>query len=120
MLSGFYGQPGQRTTFVRRLFNETAPHYDGVNRLFSLAPAPGIGGAHCSRAGLRPGCEVLDVAVGTGLLAQEVVAITGRGRDVIGIDVSEGMLAAARRKLDIRLIQGMAEQRPSPARAPIS
>ena len=29
-----------------------------------------------------------------------------------GIDLSEGMLAAARRKLDIHLVQGMAEQLP--------
>jgi demethylmenaquinone methyltransferase / 2-methoxy-6-polyprenyl-1,4-benzoquinol methylase len=112
VLSGFYGQRGQRTTFVRRLFNETAPHYDGVNRLFSLGSGAWYRRRSLLRAGLRSGCEVIDVAVGTGLLAQEIVAITGRGRNVTGIDLSEGMLAAARRKLDIRLIQGMAEQLP--------
>jgi demethylmenaquinone methyltransferase/2-methoxy-6-polyprenyl-1,4-benzoquinol methylase len=112
VLTGFYGQRTQRATFVRRLFNETAPHYDGVNRLFSLGSGAWYRRRSLLRAGLRPGFEVIDVAVGTGLLAQEIVAITGRGRDVTGIDLSEGMLAAARRKLDIRLIQGMAEQLP--------
>jgi demethylmenaquinone methyltransferase / 2-methoxy-6-polyprenyl-1,4-benzoquinol methylase len=112
VLTGFYGQRAQRASFVRRLFNETAPYYDGVNRLFSLGSGAWYRRRCLLRAGLRPGCEVIDVAVGTGLLAREIVAITGRGRDVTGIDLSEGMLAAARRNLDIHLIQGMAEQLP--------
>jgi demethylmenaquinone methyltransferase / 2-methoxy-6-polyprenyl-1,4-benzoquinol methylase len=112
VLTGFYGQRAQRSSFVRRLFNETAPHYDGLNQLFSLGSGAWYRRRCLLRAGLRPGLEVIDVAVGTGLLAREIVGITGRARDVIGIDLSEAMLATARRKLDIRLIQGMAEQLP--------
>ena len=112
VLSSFYGQPSQRSSFVRRLFNETAPHYDDLNQLFSLGSGAWYRRRSLLRAGLRPGLEVIDVAVGTGLLAREIVGITGDARDVIGIDLSEAMLAAARRKLDIRLIQGMAEQLP--------
>jgi demethylmenaquinone methyltransferase/2-methoxy-6-polyprenyl-1,4-benzoquinol methylase len=112
VLTGFYGQPAQRLSFVRRLFNETASHYDDVNRLFSLGSGAWYRRRCLLRAGLAPGCEAIDVAVGTGLLAREIVAITGRPHDVTGIDLSEGMLAAARRKLAIRLVQGMAEQLP--------
>jgi demethylmenaquinone methyltransferase / 2-methoxy-6-polyprenyl-1,4-benzoquinol methylase len=112
VLAGFYGHRAQRSSFVRRLFNETASHYDGLNRLFSLGSGAWYRRRCLLRAGLRPGCDVIDVAVGTGLLAQEIVAITGRAQDVIGIDLSEGMLAAARRKLAIRLVQGLAEQLP--------
>jgi demethylmenaquinone methyltransferase/2-methoxy-6-polyprenyl-1,4-benzoquinol methylase len=112
VLGGFYAQRTQRSSFVRRLFNETAQHYDGVNRLFSLGSGAWYRRRSLLRAGLRPGHGVIDVAVGTGLLAREIVAVTGSADRVIGIDLSEGMLAAARRKLDIHLVQGMAEQLP--------
>jgi demethylmenaquinone methyltransferase/2-methoxy-6-polyprenyl-1,4-benzoquinol methylase len=56
--------------------------------------------------------RVLDVAVGTGLLAREAAALTRSRTDVIGVDVSEAMLAEARRKLVIPLIQGRAEALP--------
>jgi len=112
VLTGFYGQRAQRSSFVRRLFNETAPYYDGLNQLFSLGSGAWYRRRSLLRAGLRPGLKVIDVAVGTGLLAREIVGITGRAGDVIGIDLSEAMLAAARRKLNIRLIQGIAEQLP--------
>src|SRR5579859_4191558 len=98
--------------FVRRLFNDTAPYYDTVNRIFSL----GSGGwyrCRClRRAGLKPGQTVLDVAIGTGLIAQSALEIVGATGRVIGLDLSEAMLAEARRKLDIPLIQGMAEALP--------
>jgi demethylmenaquinone methyltransferase/2-methoxy-6-polyprenyl-1,4-benzoquinol methylase len=56
--------------------------------------------------------RVLDVAVGTGLLAREAAALTRSPTDVIGIDLSEAMLAETRRKLVIPLIQGIAEALP--------
>src|SRR5258707_15354361 len=112
VLTGFYGQRAQRSSFVRRLFNETAPYYDGLNQLFSLGSGAWYRRRSLLRAGLRPGLKVIDVAVGAGLLAREIVGVTGRAGDVIGIDLSEAMLAAARRKLNIRLIQGIAEQLP--------
>jgi demethylmenaquinone methyltransferase/2-methoxy-6-polyprenyl-1,4-benzoquinol methylase len=112
LLSRFYREEAQRPSFVRRLFNETAPYYDEINGIFSL----GSGARHRRRwllnAGLRKGQRVLDVAVGTGLVAREAVAITGSRRDVIGIDVSEAMLAVAQRNLGIPLVQGAAEDLP--------
>ena len=106
------GRADRDLPFVRHLFNSTAPHYDAINRLFSL----GSGGWHrrrcLRRAGLRQGCRVVDVAVGTGLLAREALAITGDRRSVIGVDLSEGMLAIAREKLGVPLVQGAAEALP--------
>src|SRR5258708_6509864 len=98
VLTGFYGQRAQRSSFVRRLFNETAPYYDGLNQLFSLGSGAWYRRRSLLRAGLRPGLKGIDLAVRAGLLAREIVGITGHARDVIGIDLSEAMLAAARRK----------------------
>jgi demethylmenaquinone methyltransferase/2-methoxy-6-polyprenyl-1,4-benzoquinol methylase len=102
----------RRLDLTRRLFNETAPVYDRFNQVFSL----GWGGWYrrrcLKRAGLVPGMRVLDVAVGTGLVAREAMAIAGPEGAVIGLDLSEAMLREARRKLPIGLIQGAADQLP--------
>jgi demethylmenaquinone methyltransferase/2-methoxy-6-polyprenyl-1,4-benzoquinol methylase len=66
----------------------------------------------------RPGERVLDVATGTGLVARELVR---RYRvEVVGLDQSPQMLAAARARLarapalaeHVKLIEGQAEQLP--------
>lgn len=64
------------------------------------------------RAGLAGGMRVLDVATGTGLVAEEAAAITGDPKCIIGVDPSPGMLAEAKQKLAIRIIRGTGEQLP--------
>lgn len=64
-----------------------------------------------------PGQRVLDVATGTGMVA---FALARRGCEVVGLDQSPDMLAAARRRLDVSpqlagrmtFIQGEAERLP--------
>jgi len=111
VLPTYYADPSQRPAFVRNLFNRTAPFYDRINRLFSLGTGDWYRRHALLRAGLQPGMRVLDVAVGTGLTARQALRIAGDGA-VIGLDVSEAMLAEARRTLAIPLIQGRAEQLP--------
>jgi demethylmenaquinone methyltransferase/2-methoxy-6-polyprenyl-1,4-benzoquinol methylase len=98
--------------FVRGLFNDTAPYYDTVNRIFSLGSGGWYRRRCLLRAGLKSGQTVLDIAVGTGLIAEAALRVVGADGDVIGLDLSEAMLGEARRKLDIPLIQGMAEALP--------
>lgn len=111
LLPKYYPSLEAQSSFVRGLFNRTADQYDRINHVFSL----GLGGWHrrqaLQRAGLRPGFRVLDVAVGTGLVAQEAVALCGDARLVTGLDLSENMLAHARR-LGINTIQGRIEALP--------
>jgi len=107
--------PAQRMGFVRDMFNRTALHYDSANRLFSLGSGALYRRACLRWAGLRPGMRAVDVAVGTGLLAREMVRITGDAAAVIGVDVSEAMLAIARAKLRIPLVQAAAEALPLPS-----
>jgi len=112
VLGAFYPGRYERKGFVRRLFDETAPYYDRINWLFSLGTGASYRRRCLLRAGLRPGLRLIDVATGTGLLAQEAVAVTGSRHDVIGVDLSNGMLAVARAKLGIPLVQASAEQLP--------
>jgi demethylmenaquinone methyltransferase/2-methoxy-6-polyprenyl-1,4-benzoquinol methylase len=112
LVAAYYADPARRLKANRDLFNKSAPHYDWVNGLFSLGSGAWYRRFCLRRAGLKPGAKVVDVAVGTGLLAREAVAITGDRGAVIGIDVSEAMLAIARKNLGIALIQGAAEALP--------
>jgi demethylmenaquinone methyltransferase/2-methoxy-6-polyprenyl-1,4-benzoquinol methylase len=112
LADGYYADPAGRLAMVRALFNRTARYYDGVNSLFSLGSGAWYRRTRLRRAGLRPGVLVVDVAVGTGALAREAIRLTGGGGAVIGVDVSEEMLAIAQRKLGIPLIQATAEALP--------
>lgn len=112
LIAGYYADPARRLAFVRDLFNRTARHYDPLNRLFSLGSGAWYRRACLRWAGLRPGMQVVDVAAGTGLLARQAIAIAGDPRAVIGVDVSEAMLAIARGNFEMKLVQGAAEALP--------
>ncbi len=111
-LLSYYERPQDRPGFVRALFNATAGSYDGINGLMSFGSGAWYRRKCLLRAGLAPGARMLDVAVGTGLVAREAVRILGRPGDVIGLDLSEGMLGVARRSLPIPLVQARAEELP--------
>ncbi|HZH45535.1 MAG TPA: class I SAM-dependent methyltransferase [Roseococcus sp.] len=109
-LLDYYAAPQDRLRFVRELFDRTATSYDRINDGLAL----GSGGWYRRRAlvqaGLRPGMRLLDVAVGTGAVAREARKITP---DVIGLDLSAGMLKVARANLpDLKLIQSEGEALP--------
>jgi demethylmenaquinone methyltransferase/2-methoxy-6-polyprenyl-1,4-benzoquinol methylase len=110
-LSQYYGEAEARPAFVRDLFDRTAADYDRIGQLLSL----GCGGWYrrraLRRAGLAPGMRLLDVAVGTGAVAHEAAAIIGEA-NIIGIDISQEMLAVARRRLGIFLVRGAMERLP--------
>lgn len=112
LIARYYSDPVRRLASMRDLFNRSAGYYDRVNRLFSLGSGAWYRRACLRGAGVRPGRVVVDVAVGTGLLAREAVRLTGDARAVIGVDVSEAMLSIARARLGIALVQGTAEALP--------
>ncbi len=112
LLSTYYQQVADRRAFVRGLFDRTANEYDRINRLFSLGSGDRYRRQILLRAGLAPGMRLIDVAVGTGLLAGAAVRLIGDPGAVIGVDPSANMLREARGKLDIPLVQGRAEHLP--------
>jgi ubiquinone/menaquinone biosynthesis C-methylase UbiE len=65
-------------------------------------------------AGCRDGDRVLDVACGTGIVANRVNLVSGKLCTVTGIDVNEGMLSVARRNPQIEWHQGSATRPPTP------
>jgi demethylmenaquinone methyltransferase/2-methoxy-6-polyprenyl-1,4-benzoquinol methylase len=111
-LLDYYATPQERSGFVRATFNRTARSYDRINAAFALGSGPWYRRRALRRAGLRPGAGYLDVAIGTGLVAREAAAILGGTGGMVGLDLSEGMLAVARQSLAIPLVQARAEQLP--------
>ena len=83
---------------VRGMFNDIAPRYDVMNRLMSLGMDRSWRRATVEMAAAEKPCAILDIATGTGDLAIQL-ARTMTGAHVTGVDLSEGMIAAGRRKV---------------------
>lgn len=111
-LDKYYRGEPERRGFVSELFDRTAPHYDRINRVMSLGSGVRYRRDALRRAGVAPGVRLLDVAVGTGLVARAARdLLDGDGR-ITGVDLSMGMLIEARRSIPMALVQGVAERLP--------
>jgi ubiquinone/menaquinone biosynthesis C-methylase UbiE len=83
-------------------YRKKAKHYNIVSRLY---PVPGYPQQALRRRavralGLRPGATVVDLACGTGQnfpLIEEAIGPDGR---IIGVDLTDAMLAQARRRIE--------------------
>src|SRR5688572_6651145 len=116
-LPRYYDVSDGKQPFVRKIFDETAGTYDHVERLMAFGSGSWYRRQALTRAGLTKGMRVLDVAVGTGLVAREEVNITGDAQLVLGVDPSAGMMGEARKALPIRFARGVAEELPVAADA---
>lgn len=117
VLPKYYADHTQRPGFVSDIFDKTAAHYDRISHVFSLGSGDWYRRRALARCGLHPGVDVLDVAVGTGLVARQALALTGHTGLMAGIDLSHGMLEQARRQLSIPLLLGTAEHLPVKAQS---
>ncbi|MGI9597955.1 MAG: ubiquinone/menaquinone biosynthesis methyltransferase [Acidimicrobiales bacterium] len=83
----------EKRAAVRSMFDTIAPRYDMVNRVMSLRMDVGWRRKAQRALELGPASTVLDLACGTGDFC---VDLARHGHRPIGIDLSFGMLAAAR------------------------
>jgi demethylmenaquinone methyltransferase / 2-methoxy-6-polyprenyl-1,4-benzoquinol methylase len=111
-MDAYYAGDSAKRGFLRGIFDVTAPDYDSVERMLSLGSGSWYRRRALMRAGLRAGMKVLDVAVGTGLVAREAIMLIGPEGHLIGLDPSAGMLQQAVASLNIQAILGVAEQLP--------
>lgn len=111
-LNDFYGEPSRRETFVRNIFDDTAPWYDRAIAFMSFGSGDWYRRDALKRAGLEPGMKLLDVATGTGVVARAAEAVTGHRNDIVGLDPSIGMISAGLGKARFRNVQAMSEQIP--------
>jgi demethylmenaquinone methyltransferase/2-methoxy-6-polyprenyl-1,4-benzoquinol methylase len=112
VLKKYYLSAADRQPFVGALFDGAARHYNHIGQMLDLGSGPWYRRWTLRRAGLRPGMRLLDVATGTGLVAQGAVRILGEPGRVIGVDPSRGMLQEARKAVSSPLVQGIGEALP--------
>ncbi len=97
----------EKATAVRSMFDAIAPRYDMVNRIMTFRMDVRWRRLAVGSLALRRDSAVLDLACGTGDLCRELEA---SGLAPVGVDLSFGMLAAAR--TDAPLMQGDALRLP--------
>ncbi len=113
-LTDYYQTEQDRQAYLRRIFDDTAADYDRIESMLAFGTGPGYRRDALVRAGLKTGMKMLDVGVGTGLVAAQACRLTGDPALVTGLDPSPGMMAASKLPQTMVLIEGRAESLPFP------
>ena len=113
-LTGYYASEQDRQAYLRRMFDDTAADYERFETILALGSGSRYRRQALQRGGLQPGMTVLDVAVGTGLVAAQACILSGDASRVTGVDPSPGMMAASKLPPALKLVEGRAEHLPFP------
>ena len=112
VLSDHYQTPEAKQSFLRTVFDESAPHYESIARLGFFGSGQWYRRDALRRAGLAPGMRVLDVASGTGPTARAIRDIVRDEALITCVEPSSGMLAESKKTLGCEHIQATAEAIP--------
>lgn len=93
--------PVEKRAFVGQMFDAIAPRYDLMNRLMTLGLDRLWRKRTLAALEISPGCVVVDLGCGTGDLSAGARALGARP---VGVDLSAGMLAVARRRGDAPIL----------------
>ena len=110
----YYQTEQDRQAYLREIFNNTAADYDRIESMLAWGTGSRYRREALERAGLEKGMKVLDVGVGTGLVAAQACLLTGDPALVTGVDPSPGMMAASKLPKTMVLLEGRAESLPFP------
>jgi demethylmenaquinone methyltransferase/2-methoxy-6-polyprenyl-1,4-benzoquinol methylase len=113
-LTEYYQTEQDRQAYLRQIFDNTAPDYDRIESMLAWGTGSRYRREALVRAGLTTGMKVLDVGVGTGLVAAQACLLTGDPALVTGVDPSPGMMAASKLPKTMVLLEGRAESLPFP------
>jgi len=91
----FEGKEG----YVKDVFEDIAPYYDKMNGIMSMGMVKGWHKFMFKKAGDITGFKVLDVGCGTGEISFMASRKAGVSGDVVGLDITPGMLEMAKIKM---------------------
>ncbi|HZW06194.1 MAG TPA: class I SAM-dependent methyltransferase, partial [Phycisphaerales bacterium] len=114
VITSAYADASQKRTFLNAIFDQTAGDYDRVERWLSLGTGTWYRRTALARAGLKRGMSVVDVATGTGLVAEGALRLIGPipPARLVGVDPSAEMMRRARERLGIQTEAATAEALP--------
>lgn len=102
---------------VGAMFDRIAPVYDLMNAVISGFQEPRWRRRAVTLAALTPGMRAIDIATGTGKVAATMGDIVGDRGEVLGVDVSPGMIGGAQkaygRRPQLRFVVGDAMALPA-------
>lgn len=108
-----------KAKYVQDTFNSIAGSYDLMNTIMTAGLDKKWRRLTVKLSEIRDGGKGLDVCCGTGMLTMELARAAGRAGELVGLDFSENMLAAARKNMadfnlrdTITFIQGDAAKLP--------
>ncbi len=78
------------------MFDRISRVYDPMNLVISAFQEPRWRRRAVASAALKPGGRAIDVATGTGKVAADMLRAAGPGGEVLGVDLSPGMIHVAR------------------------
>jgi len=111
-LTAYYRGDREKGAFLKQIFDETADDYDRVENVLAFGSGPWYRRRALRRTGLSSGMQVLDVAMGTGLVGREATTLVGEKGRVIGVDPSPGMLKQARQSFNATAVVGVGQAIP--------
>lgn len=113
-LTDYYQTEQDRQAYLRQIFDDTAVDYDRIEAMLAWGSGSRYRREALMRGGLKAGMKVLDVGVGTGLVAAQACILVGDPALVTGVDPSPGMMAASKLPGTMVLLEGRAEALPFP------
>ena len=114
LLTDYYQTEQDRQDYLRKIFDNTAADYDRIESMLAWGTGSRYRRQALIRGGLKTGMKVLDVGVGTGLVAAQACRLTGDPALVTGVDPSPGMMAASKLPKTMLMVEGRAESLPFP------
>lgn len=113
-LTDYYQTEQDRQAYLRKIFDNTAADYDRIEAMLAWGTGSRYRRQALIRGGLKAGMRVIDVGVGTGLVAAQACLLAGDPALVTGVDPSPGMMAASKLPKTMVLTEGRAESLPFP------
>lgn len=113
-LTDYYHDEPEHQRYLRRIFDDTAADYERIEAVLAFGSGRWYRRKALERAGLAAGHQVLDVGIGTGMVAREALQLIGPQGRLVGVDPSPGMMQQVH-LAGVELVQGQAEALPRPS-----
>jgi demethylmenaquinone methyltransferase / 2-methoxy-6-polyprenyl-1,4-benzoquinol methylase len=112
VVGGYYRTPEEKQHFLRKIFDHTAPFYEGIARWGWFGTGNIYRRNALRRAGVTRDMRVIDVASGTGPVARALMRLVDSPDQIVCVEPSAGMIAESRKTVPCVHHQATAEALP--------